>query len=41
MTVIAVPNQHYPPDGDALSLAAAEVTLVGEVTPALVEQVGA
>jgi HAD superfamily hydrolase (TIGR01509 family) len=38
MTVIAVPNPHYPPEADALSLAAATVTLVGEVTPALVEQ---
>lgn len=39
MTVIAVPNPHYPPDPDALSLAAASVTVVGEITPALVEQV--
>ena len=41
MTVIAVPNPHYPPDADALSLAAAAVTRVGEVTPALVERFGA
>jgi HAD superfamily hydrolase (TIGR01509 family) len=40
MTVIAVPNPHYPPDAEALALAAAEVTVVGEVTPALVERVG-
>jgi HAD superfamily hydrolase (TIGR01509 family) len=40
MTVIAVPNPHYPPDADALSLAAAVVTVVGEVTPTLVERVG-
>jgi HAD superfamily hydrolase (TIGR01509 family) len=40
MAVIAVPNQHYPPEADALSLAVAVVTVVGEVTPELVEQVG-
>jgi HAD superfamily hydrolase (TIGR01509 family) len=39
MSVIAVPNPHYPPDADALSLAAAEVTTIREVTPALVEGV--
>jgi HAD superfamily hydrolase (TIGR01509 family) len=36
MAVIAVPNPHYPPDGDALALAAAAVPTVGEVTPELV-----
>ena len=41
MTVIAVPNPHYPPDADALSLAAAAVTRVGEVPPALVDRFGA
>jgi HAD superfamily hydrolase (TIGR01509 family) len=40
MAVIAVPNPHYPPDADALVLAAAAVPVVGHVTPALVEQVG-
>jgi HAD superfamily hydrolase (TIGR01509 family) len=40
MTVIAVPNRHYPPEPDALALAAVTVPTVGEVTPALVEQVG-
>jgi HAD superfamily hydrolase (TIGR01509 family) len=40
MTVIAVPNPHYPPDADALALAAAAVPVVGDVTPELVEQVG-
>ena len=40
MQVIAVPNPHYAPDPDALELAAATVSVVGEVTPALVEQVG-
>jgi HAD superfamily hydrolase (TIGR01509 family) len=39
MTVIAVPNPHYPPAQDALRLAAATVTVVGEVTPGLVERV--
>jgi HAD superfamily hydrolase (TIGR01509 family) len=39
MTVIAVPNAHYPPDPDALALAAAAVPTVGGVTPELVEQV--
>jgi HAD superfamily hydrolase (TIGR01549 family) len=38
MTVIAVPNPHYPPDAGALALAAATVTVVGEVTPELVER---
>jgi HAD superfamily hydrolase (TIGR01509 family) len=37
MTVIAVPNPHYPPAPDALALATATVETVGEVTPALVE----
>lgn len=39
MVVIAVPNPHYPPARDALTLAAATVDVVGEVTPALVERV--
>jgi HAD superfamily hydrolase (TIGR01509 family) len=39
MTVIAVPNPHYPPDPDALALAAATVAVVGEVTPELVQSV--
>lgn len=38
MPVIAVPNPHYPPSDDALALAAARVGVVGEVTPALVEE---
>lgn len=38
MAVIAVPNPHYPPDADALSLAAASVSVVGEITPELVER---
>jgi HAD superfamily hydrolase (TIGR01509 family) len=38
MTVIAVPNPHYPPDTDALALAAATVSVVGEITPELVER---
>lgn len=39
MTVIAVPNPHYPPAEDALSLAAVAVENVGEITPALVESI--
>jgi len=38
MTVIAVPNPHYPPDPDAVALAAATVSVVGEITPELVER---
>jgi HAD superfamily hydrolase (TIGR01509 family) len=38
MAVIAVPNPHYPPSRDALSLAAVRVPVVGEITPELVEQ---
>ena len=40
MTVIAVPNPHYPPAQDAIDLAAASVTGVAEITPALVESLG-
>lgn len=40
MAVIAVPNPHYPPERDALDLAAATVATVAGVTPALVEEVG-
>jgi HAD superfamily hydrolase (TIGR01509 family) len=39
MAVIAAPNPHYPPTGDALALAAATVEWVAEVTPELVERV--
>jgi HAD superfamily hydrolase (TIGR01509 family) len=39
MTVIAVPNPHYPPEEEALALAAARVSVVGEVTPELVARV--
>ena len=38
MAVIAVPNPHYLPSADALSLAAVTVAVVGEITPQLVEQ---
>jgi HAD superfamily hydrolase (TIGR01509 family) len=41
MTVIAVPNPQYPPHADALALAAANVAGVGDVTPALLEEVTA
>jgi HAD superfamily hydrolase (TIGR01509 family) len=40
MTVIAVPNPHYPPDSDALALAAASIPTLSELTPELVERVG-
>jgi HAD superfamily hydrolase (TIGR01509 family) len=36
MRVIAVPNAHYPPERDALELAASVVRGVGEVTPDLI-----
>jgi HAD superfamily hydrolase (TIGR01509 family) len=39
MAVIAVPNPHYPPDDDALRLAAVSVAVVGDVSPELVERV--
>jgi HAD superfamily hydrolase (TIGR01509 family) len=39
MAVIAVPNPHYPPEPDALALAAATVDGVAEVTPERVERV--
>jgi HAD superfamily hydrolase (TIGR01509 family) len=38
MAVIAMPNQHYPPDQDALDLAAAIVHGLPEITPELVER---
>jgi HAD superfamily hydrolase (TIGR01509 family) len=40
MAVVAVPNPHYPPEPDALALAAATVDGVAGVTPELVERVG-
>jgi HAD superfamily hydrolase (TIGR01509 family) len=39
MPVIAVPNEHYPPEDDALALAAATVRGVTGVTPELVGSV--
>jgi len=36
MTVVAVPNPHFPPPDDALRLAAAVVPGVADLTPALV-----
>lgn len=38
MAVIAYPNKHYPPDEDALALAAARVDSLDEITPELVER---
>jgi len=40
MPVIAVPNPHYPPNQDALALAAATIDTLHELTPELVERVG-
>jgi HAD superfamily hydrolase (TIGR01509 family) len=37
MPVIAAPNPHYPPGGDALAVAAAVVDGVADITPELVE----
>jgi HAD superfamily hydrolase (TIGR01509 family) len=36
MVVAAVPNRHYPPDPDALALAAAQLDSLAELTPELV-----
>jgi HAD superfamily hydrolase (TIGR01509 family) len=38
-SVIAVPNPHYPPDDEALALAAATVASVAEISVGLVERV--
>jgi HAD superfamily hydrolase (TIGR01509 family) len=40
MKVVAVPNPHYPPDQDALSLASVSVDTVAQVTVDLIENVG-
>ncbi|MBV8430348.1 MAG: HAD family phosphatase [Solirubrobacterales bacterium] len=37
MTVLALPNPHYPPDPDALALAAVRLKSLSELTPELVE----
>jgi HAD superfamily hydrolase (TIGR01509 family) len=39
MTAIAVPNPHYPPDEEALRLAAATVPTIAEVTVDLIQRV--
>ena len=36
LSVIAVPNQDFPPEPDALALAARRVDRIGEVTPELI-----
>ena len=41
MTVIALPNPHYPPGADELAAADARIGSLGELTPELVEQVQA
>ena len=38
MTVVAVPNPHFPPPADALALAAATVTTPAGLTPELVDE---
>ena len=38
MTVIAVPNRHYPPDSDALALAAETLPTLHQLTPSVVER---
>jgi HAD superfamily hydrolase (TIGR01509 family) len=39
MKVIAIPNEHYPPDADALALAAVTIDGVAELTPELMEEI--
>jgi HAD superfamily hydrolase (TIGR01509 family) len=39
MTVVAVPNPHFPPPADALALAAATVPTPADLTPELIESV--
>jgi HAD superfamily hydrolase (TIGR01509 family) len=41
MRVIGVPNQHYPPEPDALELAAGVVRGIGELTPELIRHLPA
>jgi HAD superfamily hydrolase (TIGR01509 family) len=40
MTVIAVPNRDFPPDDDALALAATVLESIAQLTPELVRQLG-
>jgi len=40
MAVIAVPNPHYPPDDDALALAAESLQTLHQLTPGIVASVG-
>jgi HAD superfamily hydrolase (TIGR01509 family) len=41
LRVVAVPNTHFPPDADVLASADAVVTTLSDLTPELVERVGA
>jgi HAD superfamily hydrolase (TIGR01509 family) len=41
LRVIAVPNTHFPPDADVLTRADAVVATLSDLTPELVERVGA
>jgi HAD superfamily hydrolase (TIGR01509 family) len=40
MVVVVVPNRDFPPDPDALSLAARHIDSLHELTPALIDRVG-
>jgi hypothetical protein len=40
MTVVAVPNRDFPPDDDAVALAAIVVESIAELTPELVRRLG-
>jgi HAD superfamily hydrolase (TIGR01509 family) len=40
MAVVAVPNEHYPPEPDALALAAAQLDSLAGLTPELVSGLG-
>jgi HAD superfamily hydrolase (TIGR01509 family) len=40
MTVVAIPNPHYPPEREAMALPAAALGGVAELTPELVEGLG-
>jgi hypothetical protein len=40
MAPIAIPNPHYPPEPDALALAAVRLRTIEDLTPAVVESTG-
>jgi HAD superfamily hydrolase (TIGR01509 family) len=39
MAVIAIPNPHYPPEADALALAAVRLLTIEDLTPAVIESI--